>query len=250
MILIALQRILLIQNGLISTNEAAFSGLRYLKLLHIASNVLSHAPDLQHISHSLELINLNTGRFESIPHYFRGCGTIRHVFFNNANMTDLFWGLTYISDHVIELNFSLNRITSLSALYDVFFAKLERLQLQENMINAINLTRLHLPVLQILDIRRNYLTQLDDPSDLVLGSMSTPKTPMSFYVSKNPWHCNGSFDWLTKEHCNIQNDQNDFTFWSKSAAIFIMEVDILTCESPPDQKGTRIIDVCGGYHVH
>ena len=205
---------------------------------------------LRYIAHSLELLYLDTGRFESTPHYFAGCNAIRHVFIDNTNVTDLLWGLTSISGHVIELNFAGNRLTSLSPLYEVFFAKLERLQLRENMINVINLARLHLPVLQILDIRGNYLTQLDDPSGLVLGSMLTPRSPMSFDIGENPWHCNGTFNWLTKEHFNIQKDQHGCRYWSKSRTIFIMEIDEMMCESPPNKRGTHVIDICGGYHVH
>ena len=93
-----------------------------------------------------------------------------HISIKNTNITDLFWGLYHIADNAIELNFNYNKLTSMSALYGVLFAQLNSLKLQENAIDVIDLTKLHLPVLQFLDIRRNHLIQLDEPSGLLLGS--------------------------------------------------------------------------------
>ena len=240
---------------------AAFSGLQHLQILWIESNVLSHAPDLRHISKSLKSLSLITGRFISRPRYFVSCSALRHVSFYNASMADLYWGFADISDHIIELNFALNKLTSLSALYEVYFARLETLQLQNNAIHVINLAKLHLPVLKLLDISRNRLIQLDDPSGLVLGSMLTPDSPMILDIFENPWHCNGTFNWLIKDPCNIENNQHDSTFSTKSGTVLIMAVNILLCESPPNKEGTRVIDdatidgpsviddstLCGGY---
>ena len=198
LVFITLQRIRLNQNGLVTMSKTAFIGLQRLQLLGIESSVLSHAPALRYISHSLQSLTLYTGRFQPIPQYFAGCNAISHVFFNNANMTDLFWGLADISANVIEMNFAENKLKSLSPLYYVFFAKLERLQLYDNAINVIDLTKLHLPVLKFLDIRKNELIQLDDPSGLVLGSMVTPESPTCLYIERNPWNCNGTFSWLIK----------------------------------------------------
>ena len=168
-----MQRIHLNQNGLVTISKTAFIGLQRLQLLDIESSALLHAPALRYISHSLQSLTLYTGGFQPIPQYFAGCNALSHVFFNNANMTDLFWGHADISANVIELNFAENKLKSLSPLYDVFFAKLERLQLYDNAMNVIDLTKLHLPVLKFFDIKKNYLIQLDDPSGLVLGSMVT-----------------------------------------------------------------------------
>ena len=174
--------------------------------------------------------------------YFRRCNAIRRVIFNNANMTNLFWGLDDISDNVIELDFQKNKLTSLSALYEVFFAKLERLQLRENAINSIDLTKLHLPVLRFLDLEKNDLIQLDNPSSLVLGSRRTPRNPLCIYMVENPWHCNRTFNWLIKDPYNTQNSMDGFIFVSQSRMVKIMEVNRLICESPPNKQGVRIID--------
>ena len=228
--------------------------------------MLSHAPSLRYIAHSLEFLCLERGRFKPILNYLRRCSAIRHVGFINANMTNLFWGLDDISDNVIELNFSKNKLTSLSTLYEVFFAKLERLQLRENAINSIDLTKLHLPVLKVLDIEKNCLIQLDNPSGLVLGSRLTPSNPLCIYMEENLWHCNRTFNWLIKYPYNTLNSVNGFIFVSQSKTVTIMEVNRLICESPPNKQGVRIIDdttgdedlkddtcnstLCGGYPVN
>ena len=243
----------MVRNGLVTISTAAFTGLQHLQLLRIESNILCHAPDLRHVSHSLEFISLHTGRFKSIPQYFAGCSAIRHVFINNANMTDLFWGLASISVNVKELDFAQNKLKSLSPLYDVLFVKLERLQLFDNAINVINLKKLHFPVLKFFDIRKNYLIQLDDPSGLALGSMLTPESLTCLYIEGNPWNCNGTFNWLIKEYCNIGNSRHDLTFFSKSKTLTISEVERLVCENPPNKHGTRIIDdvtLCGRYPIN
>ena len=234
-VLFTLQRIRLMRNGLVTISSTAFSGLKWLKVLEIESNILSHAPDLRSITHSLELLYLDTGRFISNPHYFTGCNAIRHVFFINAHMTDLFWGLADVSDTAIEFNFAHNKVTSLSPLYEVNFHKLETLQLRGNAIDVISLTKLHLPVLKYFDISENYLIQLDDPNGLVLGSKLTRLSPMHFHIWGNPWHCNGTFNWLVKQACNWQED---FIFLSQSRMIATMEVN-----RAPSQYKDRLISV-------
>ena len=230
----------------------------------IKNNVLSHAPNLRHISRTLVSLSLITGRFISRPHYFTSCSALRHVTFYNVNMTDLYWGFADISDHIVELIFPRNKLTSLSPLYELFFARLEILQLHDNAITVIDLTKLHLPVLKLFDISKNYLSQLDDPSGLVLGSMLTPGSPMMLDIARNPWHCNGTFGWLIKESCNVDYGEHDSIFVSRSRTVFIMEVDRLMCESPPKKEGTSVIDdvsadgflmnnnstLCGGYPVN
>ena len=184
-----------------------------------------------------------------------------HISIKNTNMTDLFWGLYHIADNAIELNFNYNKLTSMSALYGVLIPQLNSLKLQENAIDVIDLTKLHLPVLQFLDIRRNHLIQLDEPSGLLLGSKLTPESPMSFYISGNPWLCSGTCNWLIKLTCNLENDQHDLTFLNQGRTIVIFGIDNLMCESPPEKRGIRVIDhltddsalmddnssLCGGY---
>ena len=225
--------------------------------------MLSHAPDLRHISLTLKSLSLITGRFISRPHYFINCSALRYVSFYNANMTDLYWGFADISDHIVELSFPQNKLTSLSPLHELFFARLDTLQLHDNAITVIDLTKLHLPVLKLLDISKIYLSQINDPSGLVLGSMLTPESPMNLDIAGNPWHCNGTFGWLIKENCNAEYGEHDSTFESRSRTVFIMEVDTLMCESPPNKKRTSVIDdvtangflmddnstLCGGYPV-
>ena len=95
-------------------------------------------------------------------------------------MTDLCWGFADISAHIVELNFAVNKWTSLSALYEVFFSRIETLQLHDNVINVIDLIKLHLSVPKLFDIGRNRFIQLDDRSGLALGSMVTPEIPHEF----------------------------------------------------------------------
>ena len=97
-------------------------------------------------------------------------------------------------------------------------------------------------MLKLLDISRNRLIQLDDPSGLVLGNMLTPDSPMILDTFENPWHCNRTFNWLIKEPCNIENDQRDFMFSSKSKTVLIMAVNIWMCVSPPNKEETRVVD--------
>ena len=62
----------------------------------------------------------------------------------------------------------------------------------------------------------------------------------------------------------MENGQHDSTFLGKSETVLIMTVDLLMCKSPPNKRGTRVIDdvindsplvgnnstLCGGYHIN
>ena len=200
-----LQTINIMVNSLKHIDPLAFEGLPILRRVHISLHNLHQVPDFSAIRGTLESFSLS---------YCRGtCGNIdlkppvdlKSLIIEKSSLRVVPRDLWHVASSLKFLVLSNNQISTLSNMYDIAFHKLGIVLLNFNNISHLSHAFLQLPVLQIFAIKHNKLTRLADISSCFWdGGHNKSVAFLELDVGSNPWHCNGSIEWIKTSICHRQ----------------------------------------------
>ena len=235
-----LQTINIIVNSLKHIDPLAFEGLPKLRRVHISSHSLHQAPDLSAIGGTLESFSLK---------YCRGtCGNInlkpfvhlKSLIMEKSSLRVVPSDLRYVASSLELLVLPNNQISTLSNMYDIPFPKLRMILLNFNNISHLSHAFLQLPVLQIFAIKHNKLTHLADMSSCFWGGGHDKSVVfVELDVASNPWHCNGSMEWIKTSICHRQREREIYY----KRLVLAIALDHLFCYSPTEFRGLALVHV-------
>ena len=235
-----MQAINIIVNSLKHIDPLAFAGLPKLRRVHISSHSLHQVPDLSAIGGTLESFSLN---------YCRGtCGNInlkplvhlKALVMEKSSLRVVPRDLRHVASSLKLLVLSNNQISSLSNMYDIAFPKLGMILLNLNNISYLNHAFLLLPVLHIFAMKHNKLTHLADMSSCFWGwGHSKSAAFAALDVASNPWHCNGSMEWMKTSICHRQRGGEIYY----KRLVLAIALDHLFCYSPAELRGLALVPV-------
>ena len=159
----------------------------------------------------------------------------------NNRLDAMNWDFYKLSGMIRYIQISANSIGSLSPLEEMSFTNLRQLSLYDNRITVIRAGFLKFPVLRHLQISKNLLVNIGDPSTFNWGENLPADEITILDLSRNPWHCNGSMEWLT-EGIYDQDSAGEYISYRRCPSrIVISRVHMRVCSSPPEMIGKRIL---------
>ena len=235
------QAISIVESSIHHVHKTAFYGLLNLRELQIDSRLLHTPPSLEFIKHSLERLTFVNCPIRPAKDYFSSCPRLRDICMINNNLKAVSWKFYNISRTIKHAELSRNDISSLTPLEGILFSNLTILSLHKNCITVIRGGLLRFPMLRRLDISKNSLVNIGDPSIYNWGKGLPPGEIVRLYLWWNPWHCNGSMDWLI-EGIYKKDTGGSYIFYRRCPSrIVISRVHQMFCSSPSEIAGTRLI---------
>ena len=199
--------------------------------LHISYSNLTSPVPLAHIKYTLEELILTNNKIRFIPFdYFHGCRILRTVQFSYTRISSL-PHLGYISDTLFDLWFPGNLLRNVDVSENVTFPQLIYLNFRSNFISFLDMSFIsRMPSLEVLDISRNNITQLQNPENFAIRGRK-----VKFLLSNNPWHCGKNLTWMLKwDHTKTLSDP---------LAKFIIFLKTVECHTPRNLRGTKLLPI-------
>ena len=213
------------KNEILEINASAFSGLPMLNKLVLKANHLITPPPLTFIRTSLNLLDMSQNNLTYIPKlYFDDCSELTVIYLGNNKLSTI-PNLEFVAESIRAIHLNANHIADVTALYDNKYPRLKILLLNENNIREFCLpSRVFTPFLGLLTLSENQLMTIQMPkgfSNTILD------------LRDNPWHCDQSLSWIRQ--CFLSDN---FVKCPRS-----VQLDFLTCDSPPNLQGISPLDV-------
>ena len=219
----------------------AFYGLINLLKLRIESRLLRTPPSLEFIKHSLVALTFVNCPIQPVKDYFSSCPELRELHMINNRLKAITWDFYKLSGMIRYMQISANSISSISPLEEIYFTNLEQLSLYDNRITVIRGEFLKFPVLRHLEISKNLLVNIGDPIAFNWGENVPPGDIIKLELWSNPWHCNGSMEWLTGGIYDQDTAGEYISYRRCPSRIVISRVQGMICSSPPEMIGKRVL---------
>ena len=218
-----------------------FYGLINLRKLRIESRLLRIPPSLEFIKHSLVALTFVNCPIQPVKDYFSSCPELQELHMIDNRLKAITWDFHKLSRMIRYMQISTNSISSISPLQEIYFTNLEQLSLYDNRITVIRVEFLKFPVLRLLEISKNLLVNVGDPSAFNWGENVPPGEISRLELWSNPWHCNGSMEWLA-EGIYDQDTAGEYISYRRCPSrIVIALVQGMICSSPPEMIGKRVL---------
>ena len=238
-IFINLQAIYFDINSLEYLVPGAFDGLTSLEVLVFYSHTLRSVPELRSVMHSLMTFSLMGSASALYDDVNLGqLAVLENLKLDRLGITSVPKGMKHFATSLRYLSLFRNNISTLDGMYNIPFPTPTVIYMGYNRIYHLSPTRLLFPVLVILDLKYNALVYLADMSSCTWGmDLMADRTLLS--LSNNPWHCNGSMDWISKSLCRHDDAvlYKGFNLW--------ISLQSFICHSPPDVSGRMMLTVDG-----
>ena len=216
--------------------------LKHVRKLSILSQQLTAAPSLQFISHAVEYISLPYAPIHPDHHYISLCGRLRTFRMFHTNLQSLSSiGLHDITTTIEDLYLAHNNITSLSDIENLIFHKLHSLNLDNNRITCFRGQQFKFPALKYLKLKSNLLTNVGDLSRMVWGVTLPQHSIVRVHFAGDPWHCNGSFDWLMEGFYGRCYNAFIINFRRYPYRIVIDSIMSSKCNTPSGRAGSTLV---------
>ena len=196
-----------------------------LRKLVLTANHLIIPPPLTFIRTSLKYLDMSQNNLTYIPKlYFYDCFELTVIFLRNNKLSTI-PNLEFVAESIRAIHLNANHIADVTALYDNKYPRLRILLLNENNIREFCLpSRVFTPFLQLLALHDNKLLTIQMPK----GFSNT-----TLDIRDNPWHCDQSLSWIRQ--CLL----TDYAVKCPRS----IQLDFLTCDSPPNLQGISPLDV-------
>ena len=234
------QEIIIRLNSLKHIDPLAFEGLPKLRHIYILLHSLHQAPDLNAIGGTLESFRLSNCRCACENINLNSLINLKSLVVDKSNLRVVPRDVKLIALSLESLVLSKNMISNLSNMYNIPFPKLRIVILNFNNISHLNHGFLQFPVLQIFAIKHNKLSHLADMSSCVWGVGHDESVSfVALDVASNPWHCNGSMEWIKTSICHRRI--GGILYYKR--LILAIALDHLFCYSPAELQGVAVVPV-------
>ena len=221
--LLFFQYLWLSRNNILEIHDRAFIGLNGLQKLDISHNLLTSAPSLVDLRSTLRTLNLSFNKIVSIgDSYFYLCMDIAGIYLNMNQITG-FPNFKAISNTLKRISLEGNNISLVNPMYDIYFPRLDALQLGNNQIENYCFPPRHFaPRLSEVYLQNNQL------SGIQFWHITSHARQADIYLDGNPWHCNNALGWT--EQCVLGMDSDMYCMeW--------LTLHHMICARPPTAQG-------------
>ena len=237
------QAILIFDSSIHHVHNDAFYGLVNLRTLRIKSPLLHTLPSLEFVKHSIVSVTFVACPIRPTKKYFSCCPRLQKIHMINNRLEAASWDFHNLSITIKHIDLSHNGISSLKPLEEISFPNLTTLSLHDNRITFIWGELLLFPLLKRLQISQNLITNMGNPVTFNWGEALPPGELVMVYLRWNPWHCNGTMDWLT-DGIYDQNTDGQIIFYRPCPSRIVINIlHAMVCNSPPEVAGRRVVPV-------
>ena len=194
-------------NDVTSVEPNFFTGLVNLIGINMRFNKLKFLPRNAFVTNTnLQLLDLSHNNITQLEYQSFPNNSPLEVLILSHNKIDdvtLSFAPTYFS-HLKTLDLKYNFIKRLMPpmLGELFPSSIEELFLSWNEISQLGTFIFRLPNLRVVDLKGNKISSM---SNLVLEIFPDKLSPVTFYLSNNPYNCDCNLVWL-KEDARLQSD--------------------------------------------